>query len=150
QGKLRQMISRKKPQRSLALMTGFEHYGKKTRRAIFLDEMEQVPWREVCGLGEPHYPNPGNGGPAGGGGADAADLFPAAVVQPVGLVSGGGAVRRGGDAARGGPRFGHEPAPDETTVCKFRHLLEEHELGEQILGTVNLHLQARGASPGND
>ena len=23
--------------------------------------------------------------------------------------------------------------PDETTVCKFRHLLEEHNLGEQIL-----------------
>ena len=37
-----------------------------------------------------------------------------------------------------------EPAPDETTVCKFRHLLEEHNLGEEILGTVNLHLQAKG------
>jgi IS5 family transposase len=40
--------------------------------------------------------------------------------------------------------LGHEPVPDETTACKFRHLLEEHQLGEQILGTVNLHLQARG------
>ena len=40
--------------------------------------------------------------------------------------------------------LGQEPAPDETTVCKFRHLLEEHRLGEKILGTVNLHLQARG------
>ena len=29
-------------------------------------------------------------------------------------------------------------------MCKFRHLLEEHRLGEKILGTVNLHLQARG------
>src|SRR5206468_1295301 len=29
-------------------------------------------------------------------------------------------------------------------VCKFRHLLEEHQLGEQILGQVNLHLQAQG------
>jgi IS5 family transposase len=29
-------------------------------------------------------------------------------------------------------------------VCKFRHLLEEHRLGEQILGQVNLHLQAWG------
>jgi hypothetical protein len=26
-------------------------------------------------------------------------------------------------------------------VCKFRHLLEENHLGEEILGTVNLHLQ---------
>jgi IS5 family transposase len=40
--------------------------------------------------------------------------------------------------------LGHEPAPDETTVCKFRHLLEEHRLEAKILGTVNLHLQARG------
>ncbi len=39
---------------------------------------------------------------------------------------------------------GSEPVPDETTICKFRHLLEEHNLGEEILGTVNLHLQAKG------
>ena len=43
-----------------------------------------------------------------------------------------------------GIELGREPAPDETTVCKFRHLLEEHNLGEEILGTVNLHLQAQG------
>jgi len=43
-----------------------------------------------------------------------------------------------------GVALGCEPVPDETTVCKFRHLLEEHHLGEQILGTVNLHLQAQG------
>jgi hypothetical protein len=29
--------------------------------------------------------------------------------------------------------LGAEPVPDETTVCKFRHLLEEHHLGEEIL-----------------
>jgi transposase, IS5 family len=40
--------------------------------------------------------------------------------------------------------LGAEPVPDETTVCTFRHLLEEHNLGEEILGTVNLHLQAKG------
>jgi len=43
-----------------------------------------------------------------------------------------------------GVDLGCEPAPDETTVCKFRHLLEEHQLGEQMLGQVNLHLQAQG------
>jgi len=32
-------------QRTLAMMTGFEQYTRKTRRAIFLEEMEQVvPW----------------------------------------------------------------------------------------------------------
>ena len=30
--------------------------------------------------------------------------------------------------------LGAEPVPDETTVCKFRHLLEEHGLGEQMFG----------------
>jgi IS5 family transposase len=40
--------------------------------------------------------------------------------------------------------LGSEPVPDETTICQFRHLLEEHNLGEQILGTVNLHLQVKG------
>ena len=30
--------------------------------------------------------------------------------------------------------LGREPVPDETTVCKFRHLLEEQQLGGQMLG----------------
>src|SRR5436853_724099 len=51
-------------QRTLAMMTGFEQYTRKTRRAIFLEEMEQVvPWRELCGLVAPVYPKPGNGRP---------------------------------------------------------------------------------------
>ncbi len=40
--------------------------------------------------------------------------------------------------------LGQEPVPDETTVCKFRHLLEEHKLGGEMLETVNLHLQEKG------
>ncbi len=40
--------------------------------------------------------------------------------------------------------LGQEPVPDETTVCKFRHLLEAHNLGGAMLETVNLHLKARG------
>jgi transposase, IS5 family len=51
-------------QRTLAMMTGFEQYTRKTRRAIFLEEMEQVvPWRELCALVEPHYPKAENGRP---------------------------------------------------------------------------------------
>ena len=62
-------------------MNGFERYTKKTRREAFLEEMEQVvPWRELCALIEPHYPKTGERAPAGGGGADAADVFSAAVV----------------------------------------------------------------------
>jgi IS5 family transposase len=37
-----------------------------------------------------------------------------------------------------------EPAPDETTICKFRDLLEEHDLGQAILAEVNAHLAAHG------
>jgi len=40
--------------------------------------------------------------------------------------------------------LGREPVPDETTVCKFRHLLEEHHLGGEMLEAVNLHLQSQG------
>src|SRR5205085_10090660 len=49
-------------QRTLAMMTGFEQYTRKTRRTIFLEEMEQVvPGGELCALVAPHYPQPGKG-----------------------------------------------------------------------------------------
>ncbi len=34
-----------------------------------------------------------------------------------------------------------EPAPDETTVCKFRHLLEAHNLGDQLFALITTYLQ---------
>jgi len=37
-----------------------------------------------------------------------------------------------------------EPVPDETTVCKFRHLLEQHKLQEQFLEIVNALLEQKG------
>jgi transposase, IS5 family len=40
--------------------------------------------------------------------------------------------------------LGQEPVPDEITVYKFRHLLEQHNLGSAMLETVNLHWQAKG------
>ena len=40
--------------------------------------------------------------------------------------------------------LGREPVPDETTICKFRHLLEEHGLGGEMLEAVNLHLEGKG------
>ena len=43
-----------------------------------------------------------------------------------------------------GIAFGREPAPDETTVCKFRRLLEKHGLGAKMLAGVNSYLQRRG------
>ena len=44
--------------------TGFERYGKTTRRSSFPAEMEQVVlWRELCRLIEPVYPKLGKGRP---------------------------------------------------------------------------------------
>lgn len=34
--------------------------------------------------------------------------------------------------------------PDQTTILRFRHLIEKHKLGPQILETVNRHLAAQG------
>src|ERR1700692_3270150 len=139
------MRSTNKQQRSLATMNGFERYTKKTRRQIFLEEMERVvPWRELCALIEPHYPKPGNGRPPVGvermlriyflqqwfnlsDPAVEETLYDSAVMrQFVGID------------------LGHEPVPDETTAFNIRHFLRVRQLGEQILGTVNLHLQAPG------
>jgi transposase, IS5 family len=51
-------------QQTLAAQTGFEKYGRKTKRERILEEMEQVvPWAELRGLVEPHYPKGENGRP---------------------------------------------------------------------------------------
>jgi IS5 family transposase len=126
-------------------MNGFERYTRKTRRQVFLEEMEQVvPWRELCALVEPHYPKPGNGRPPVG----VERMLRIYFLQQWFNLSDPAVEEALYDSAVMrefvGIDLGHEPVPDETTACKFRHLLEEHQLGEKILGTVNLHLQARG------
>src|SRR5215469_13399148 len=40
--------------------------------------------------------------------------------------------------------LGREPVPDETTVCRFRHLLEGHDLGRQLFDEVQRQLAAKG------
>jgi IS5 family transposase len=40
--------------------------------------------------------------------------------------------------------LGREPVPDETTVCRFRHLLETHDLGQQLFAEVQRHLAVNG------
>ena len=127
------------------MMTGFEQYTRKTRRAVFLEEMEQVvPWRELCALVAPHYPQPGKGRrPVG-----VERMLRIYFLQQWFNLSDPGVEEALYDSAVMrqfvGIDLGCEPVPDETTVCKFRHLLEAHQLGEQILGQVNLHLQAQG------
>jgi IS5 family transposase len=40
--------------------------------------------------------------------------------------------------------LGREPVPDETTVCKFRHLLESRNLGDRLFGLINEYLAENG------
>ena len=127
------------------MMTGFEQYTKKTRRAKFLEEMEQVvPWAELCALIEPHYPQPGNGRPPIG----VERMLRIYFLQQWFNLSDPAVEEALYDSSVmrqfAGIDLGREPVPDETTVCKFRHLLEEHNLGGEMLETVNLHLQAKG------
>jgi transposase, IS5 family len=132
-------------QRTLAMMTGFERYTKKTRRAQFLEQMEQVvPWRELTALIEPFYPKAGNGRhPVG-----LLRMLRIYFLQQWFNLSDPAVEEALYDSALmrqfAGIDLGSEPVPDETTVCKFRHLLEEHRLGGEILETVNLYLQQRG------
>src|ERR1700747_2392541 len=132
-------------QRTLAMMQGFEGDTKKTRRAIFLEEMEQVmPWGKLCALIEPHYPKPGNGRRP----KELEKMLRIYFLQQWFNLADPAVEEALYDSATlrqfVGIDLGAEPVPDETTVCKFRHLLEENHLGEEILGTVNLHLQAKG------
>jgi IS5 family transposase len=40
--------------------------------------------------------------------------------------------------------LGREPVPDETTMCRFRHLLERHDLGRRLFAEVQRHLAEKG------
>jgi IS5 family transposase len=49
-------------QQTLAAQAGFEKYGRKSRRKLFLDRMNQVvPWMKLEGLVKPHYAKAGKG-----------------------------------------------------------------------------------------
>jgi IS5 family transposase len=43
-----------------------------------------------------------------------------------------------------GVDLGAAPVPDETTMLRFRHLLEKHDLCGLMLEAVNIHLEAKG------
>lgn len=127
--------------------SGFEIYRKKTRKEIFLEEMEQIiPWQEMSEAIKPYYP----GEPKGAG------------RRPIGLLRmlkihflqhwfelSDPAVEDALYDSRAmrlfvGIDLGHEPVPDETTICKFRHLMEKHNLGDELFRLVNVYLSENG------
>src|SRR5678815_6120009 len=117
---------------------GFERYAKTTRRAAFLAEMEEVvPWSALCALIEPFYPKPGNGRPPIG----VERMLRIYFVQQWFNLSDLAVEEALYDsvAMRSfvGIDLGREPVPDETTMCRFRHLLETHHLGARIFEEVH-------------
>jgi IS5 family transposase len=133
-------------QQSLASQAAFEKYGRKSRRELFLDEMERiVPWAELSALAEPHYAKAGNGRrPVG-----LAIMLRTYFLQQWFNLSDPGVEEALYESAAlrrfVGVDLGVAPAPDETTICRFRHLLEKHSLGEEMLEAVNYHLEPRAS-----
>lgn len=128
-------------------LAGFEKYGKTTRRAQFLAEMDRVvPWGEIAAVIEPHYPKPGT---EGGRPPIALEKMLRIYFLQAWFNLSDPAVEEAlydSAAMRSfvGIDLGLEPAPDETTVCKFRHRLEKHGLGKQIFAAVNRYLKENG------
>lgn len=124
---------------------GFDRYAKNTRRDVFLAEMESVvPWPAFIGLIAPFYPKAGNGRPPIG----LERMLRIYFLQQWFDLSDPGAEEAlyASHAMRRfvGIDLGREPAPDETTICNFRHLLERHDLGKRLFETVHEHLEQRG------
>jgi len=132
-------------QQSLASQLVFEKYGRKSRRELFLDEMEQiVPWSAMESLVRPHYAKAGNGRQPVGLSIMLRTYF----VQQWFNLSDPGVEELLYESAPVrrfvGVDLGIAPAPDETTVLRFRHLLERHDLGGRMLDAVNVHLEVKG------
>jgi len=120
---------------------------KRTRRERFLGEMEKVvPWKALLELIEPLYPKTSSKG--------GRPPYPLSTMLRIHLLQqwyslSDPAMEEALIEVPTMRRFAgidliSDRIPDETTILTFRHLLEKHELGEQIFETVKAHLSARG------
>jgi transposase, IS5 family len=125
----------------------FERFRKPTRREKFLAEMNTVvPWAELVALLEPYYPKTTS---AGGRPPVGLERMLRIHCLQLWFNLSDPAVEEALYDSRAmrsfvGIDLGREPVPDETTVMRFRHLLEEHKLGAEIFEEVGRLLQQRG------
>jgi len=125
---------------------GFEKHRKVTRREKFLAEMDQIiPWAELSATIEPFYPKPKGAGrrPIG-----IERMLRIHFLQHWFNLSDPAAEEALYDS-RSMRRFvgidlGQERVPDETTICKFRHLLEANNLGQQLFKLIQEYLGENG------
>jgi transposase, IS5 family len=128
-------------------MTGYFDKGKKTRREVFLGEMEQVvPWSRLLALIEPHYPKGSDKG--GRPPLPLERMFRIYCLQQWYNLSDPGAEEALYDSITmrqfAGVRADDDVIPDESSILNFRRLLERHKLTERVLTEINAHLSERG------
>jgi IS5 family transposase len=128
---------------------GFDRYARSAKRAGFLVEMDHiVPWDRLCAVVETQYPRGKGGRPA----IALVRMLRIYFLQQWFNLSDPGVEEALCDSrameAFAGIDLGREAVPDETTVCRFRHLLERHGLGPKLLHEVNAYLAESGLKIG--
>ena len=127
--------------------SGFERKTKRTRKREFLDEMTLVvPWAELVALIAPHAPTRST---KGGRPPFAVETMLRIHFLQQWFNLSDPAME---EALYDTPMFrefagldvGEDHLPDESTILRFRHLLEANHLSVQILATVNATLTAKG------
>jgi len=119
--------------------------GKTTRRERFLAEMDAViPWARLIALITPHYPKAGNGTQP----YPLEQMLRIYFLQQWFQLSDPAAEDAifDSESMRRFARveLGVDDVPDETTILRFRHLLERHELTEDLFIEITAHLEAKG------
>ena len=133
-------------------LTGFERYGKTTRRERFLADMDRViPWPELTAAVQRAYPQVSESG--GRPPIPLERMLRIYFLQLWFNLSDPAVEEALYDSVSmrsfAGIDLGVESVPDETTVCKFRHLLERNKLGKTLLTAVNDHLHRSGIKIAN-
>ena len=111
--------------------------GKVTRRERFLTEMDAViPWKRLMALIEPHYPKAGTGRQPLGLEKMlriyfVQQWFNLSDAQAEDAIYDSESMRRFTRV-----ELAEDVVPDETTILRFRHLLEKHRLTEAIFEAV--------------
>ena len=128
--------------------TGFELVTKRTRKRVFLDEMNLVvPWTELIGLIQP-FASSGTSAKGGRPSFAVETMLRIHFLQQWFGLSDPAMEEALHDVslycefARLDP--GSMRLPDETTILRFRHLLEENDLSIQLLATINATLATKG------
>src|SRR5688572_8057118 len=119
--------------------------GKTTRRERFLAEMNAViPWARLTGLIEPHYPKAGDGRQP----MPLERMLRIYFMQQWFNLSDPQAEDALYDMESmrcfAGIELAEDTIPDETTILRFRHLLEAHQLTQAIFAEVRTLLEERG------